>query len=76
MDERFTESRVLIDYGFNNFEKQKLKIDRNNIIPVVKGKLVRINNAIYWWLLLKYVVKITWIIKKLAMLAFLLSFPF
>ncbi|PDY46264.1 serine hydrolase [Bacillus pseudomycoides] len=38
MDERFTESRELIDYGFNNFEKQKLKIDKNNTISVVKGK--------------------------------------
>ncbi|MCR8859767.1 D-alanyl-D-alanine carboxypeptidase [Bacillus sp. FSL K6-6038] len=37
MDERFTESRELIDYGFNNFEKQKLKIDKNNTISVVKG---------------------------------------
>ncbi len=37
MDERFTESRALIDYGFNNFEKQKLKIDKNNTISVVKG---------------------------------------
>ncbi|PEE38498.1 serine hydrolase [Bacillus pseudomycoides] len=37
MDERFTESRSLIDYGFNNFEKQKLKIDKNNTISVVKG---------------------------------------
>lgn len=38
MDERFTESRALIDYGFNNFEKQKLKIDKNNTISVIKGK--------------------------------------
>lgn len=38
MDERFTESRALIEYGFNNFEKQKLKIDKNNKISVVKGK--------------------------------------
>lgn len=38
MDERFTESRELIEYGFNNFEKQKLKIDKNNTISVVKGK--------------------------------------
>ncbi|WP_433773418.1 serine hydrolase [Bacillus wiedmannii] len=38
MDERFTESRALIEYGFNNFEKQKLKVDKNNKISVVKGK--------------------------------------
>ncbi|MGI2748574.1 serine hydrolase [Bacillus cytotoxicus] len=38
MDERFTESRELIDYGFRNFEKQKLKLDKNNTISVVKGK--------------------------------------
>lgn len=38
MDKRFTESRELIDYGFNNFEKQKLKVDKNNTISVVKGK--------------------------------------
>ncbi len=38
MDERFTESRELIDYGFNNFEKQKLKVDKNNTISVVKGE--------------------------------------
>lgn len=38
MDERFTESRELIDYGFNNFEKQKLKTDKNNNISVIKGK--------------------------------------
>ncbi|SFD45522.1 D-Ala-D-Ala carboxypeptidase A. Serine peptidase. MEROPS family S11 [Bacillus sp. 491mf] len=38
MDERFIESRALMDYGFKNFEKQKLKIGRNNTIPVVKGK--------------------------------------
>ena len=25
---RFTESRELIEYGFNNFEKQKLKVDK------------------------------------------------
>nr|WP_277818576.1 serine hydrolase [Bacillus sp. TL12] len=39
MDERFTESRELIDYGFNNFEKQKLKVDKNNTISVTKGKV-------------------------------------
>lgn len=38
MDERFTESRELIEYGFNNFEKQKLKVNKNNTISVVKGK--------------------------------------
>ncbi|WP_242145140.1 MULTISPECIES: serine hydrolase [unclassified Bacillus cereus group] len=38
MDERFTESRELIDYGFHNFEKKKLKLDKNNTISVVKGK--------------------------------------
>lgn len=38
MDERFTESRELIEYGFNNFEKQKLKVDKNNTLSVVQGK--------------------------------------
>ena len=38
MDERFTESRELIEHGFNNFEKQKLKVNKNNTISVVKGK--------------------------------------
>jgi D-alanyl-D-alanine carboxypeptidase len=28
----------LIEYGFNNFEKQKLKVNKNNTISVVKGK--------------------------------------
>jgi hypothetical protein len=31
-------SRELIEYGFNNFEKQKLKVNKNNTISVVKGK--------------------------------------
>ncbi|WP_459502859.1 serine hydrolase [Bacillus sp. C1] len=43
MDERFTESRALIDYGFNNFEKQKLKIDKNNTLSVIKGKEDTVN---------------------------------
>ncbi|OON75667.1 D-alanyl-D-alanine carboxypeptidase, partial [Klebsiella pneumoniae] len=38
MDERFTESRELIEYGFNNFEKQKLKVDKNNTLSVAQGK--------------------------------------
>ena len=38
MDERFTESRELIEYGFNNFEKQKLKVNKNNTISVVKER--------------------------------------
>lgn len=45
MDERFTESRALIEYGFNSFEKQKLKIDKNNTISVVKGKADQVTVA-------------------------------
>ncbi len=38
MDDRFTESRELIEYVFNNFEKQKLKVDKNNTLSVAQGK--------------------------------------